>query len=194
MAQQTINLGTGNNTGDAEGLRDGGVKMNANFTELYQKKVGFFDYNDTATTGTPIVVTGGGGFVFLTNNELGAFTNKLYPPYGVTDVWDASLNQFDFNELSLGSKMHYRIDLSLTTTAANQEVNLSIDLAIGGSAYSLSVAQRQYKTAGAYPLVISSYVYMGDANTRDNPAKFKISSPNNATVVVNGWSCYLHIY
>ena len=35
MAQQNINLGTGNNTGDGEGLRDGGVKIQSNFTELY---------------------------------------------------------------------------------------------------------------------------------------------------------------
>lgn len=194
MAQQNLNYGSAANDGTGDGLRDTFIKVEANTTELYQKKVGFFDYNDTATTTTPITVTGGGGFVFLTNNELGAFTNKLYPPYGVTDVWDASLNQFDFTELSLGSKMHYRIDLEITTTAANQEVDLEIDLGIGGSPYSLSVAQKQYKTAGTYPLVLSSYVYMGDTNTRDNPAKFKIASPNNATVVVNGWACYLHIY
>ena len=31
--------------------------------------VGLFDYNDLATITTPIVVTGGAGFVFLTNDE-----------------------------------------------------------------------------------------------------------------------------
>jgi hypothetical protein len=35
MAQQNINLGSGNNTGDGDGLRDGGVKIQSNFTELY---------------------------------------------------------------------------------------------------------------------------------------------------------------
>ena len=35
MAQQNINLGSGNNAGDGEGIRDGGLKINANFTELY---------------------------------------------------------------------------------------------------------------------------------------------------------------
>lgn len=35
MAQQTINLGTVGNDGTGEPLRNGGVKINANFTELY---------------------------------------------------------------------------------------------------------------------------------------------------------------
>ena len=51
--------------------------------------VGILDYNDVATQTTPIEVTGGAGFVDLTNDEQGSSTNKLYPPLGVTDVWDA---------------------------------------------------------------------------------------------------------
>ncbi len=35
MAQQTINIGTGNNTGDGEALRSAFDKCNDNFTELY---------------------------------------------------------------------------------------------------------------------------------------------------------------
>lgn len=35
MSQQSINLGSGPNTGDGDQLRVGGAKINANFTELY---------------------------------------------------------------------------------------------------------------------------------------------------------------
>jgi hypothetical protein len=90
--------------------------------------------------------------------------------------------------------MDYRLDVTITTTAANQEVDLQIELAIGASVYSLSVAQRQYKTAGTYPAVVSNFIYMGDSNTMNNPAKFKISSGNNATVIVNGWACAIILY
>ena len=41
------------------------------------KNHGFFDYNDLATATTPISVTGGAGFTYLTNDALGTFTNKL---------------------------------------------------------------------------------------------------------------------
>lgn len=194
MAKEIINVGAVANDGTGDTLRASMVKANNNFNELYLKKSGFLDYNDAATAITPISVTGGGGFVYLTNDGLGSFTNKTYPPSGVTDVWDSSTNAFDFSELNLGSVMNYRIDVNITTTAANQEVNLQIELAIGASVYSLSVAQRQYKTAGVYPAVISNFIYMGDSNTMDNPAKFKISSSNNATVVVNGWACAINLY
>lgn len=40
MAQQTINLGTGPNTNDGDNLRDGGDKINDNFTELYAALIG----------------------------------------------------------------------------------------------------------------------------------------------------------
>lgn len=39
MAFDPVNLGTGNNTGDGEGLRDGGVKINAMFQELYNSRL-----------------------------------------------------------------------------------------------------------------------------------------------------------
>jgi len=38
MAYQPISLGVGNGTGDGEGLRDGGVKIDQNFEELYASK------------------------------------------------------------------------------------------------------------------------------------------------------------
>ena len=198
MAQSILNVGTSNNSGDGEGLRQGMIKVNANFTELYGevaiKKYGFFDYNDLATATTPLVVTGGGGFTYLTNDELGVNTNKTYPPTGVADVWDSSNNRFDFSELTLGSEVRYRIDLSVTTSAVNQEIDLEIELAIGGSAYSLSVAQRYYKTAGTYPLVVYNSVYIGDANTGSNYGKFRMQSDQGVDVVVNGWACFLNVY
>jgi len=194
MAKEIIGVGTVANDGTGDNFRASMVKANNNFTELYLKKSGFLDYNDAATAITPISVTGGGGFIYLTNDGLGSFTNKTYPPSGVNDVWDSSTNAFDFSELNLGSVIHYRIDLNITTTAANQEVNIQIELAIGANVYSLSVAQKQYKTAGTYPAVFANFIYIGDSNTLDNPGKFKISSPNNATVVVNGWVCDINLY
>lgn len=194
MAQQSINIGTSNNSGNGEGLRSAFDKCNDNFSELYVKNYGFFDYNDLSTATTPISITGGAGFTYLTNDELGSFTNKTYPPTGVTDVWDASNNRFDFGELILGSEMRYRIDLEYTTLSANQEVELAIELAIGGTPYTLNVSSDYYKTAGTHQLTIYNSVYMGDTNTLNNYAKFKVQSANNVDVQVNGWACFIHLY
>lgn len=158
------------------------------------KKTGFIDYNDTATTATPISVTGGGGAEYLTNDGLGAFTNKLYPPTGITDVYDTTADQFDFSELTLGSKLHYRVDVDLTISGSNASVELQVELAIGGSAYTLDVGRQFFKTSGTYNMTMSSWFYMGDSNTIDNGAKFKINSTNDLDIKVNGWACHISIY
>lgn len=74
MAIQLINTGTGNNTGDGEGIRSGGLKINANFQELYLQ-AGHASYTDTsATSGSPFV--------------LSADTDTILPINGVT-VYDS---------------------------------------------------------------------------------------------------------
>lgn len=156
--------------------------------------IGFFDYNDLTTQTTPIVVTGGGGFVDLTNDEAGPNTNKNYPPNGITNVWDVANQRFDFAELTLGSRMAFRLDIEITTTAVNQTIDTEIQLAIGGTTYTLAVTHEQYKAVGVYQVVKSSFVYMGDDNTRNNYGKFRIKSDGNMTVKVNGWACYIDLY
>ena len=148
---------------------------------------GLFDYNDLATQTTPIVVTGGGGFVDLTNDELGSFTNKSYPPDNVTDVWDTNTNRFDFTELSLGSQVHIRLDLEVTNSAPNTQIDIALEAGLGASPYDIQWLDIFEKTATAHKIVVSSFLYMGDLNTRDNPAKFKIEADGNCTVKVNGW-------
>jgi hypothetical protein len=194
MAQEIINLGTVADDGTGDNLRVGGQKINDNFTELYGKRSGVFDYSDLGTTSSPISVTGGAGFVYLTNDELGASTNKLYKPNGVTDVWNAATNEFDFSELPLGSKIEIRLDLSVTTANNNTQVDAALDLGIGGSPYTLQWVDIFEKKAGVHSIVSTSFIYIGDTNTQNNPAKFKIESDLNTTVVVNGWACYIHLY
>ena len=170
----------------------GAIKVNASGTII--QKHGFFDYNDLATATTPISVTGGSGFSYLTNDELGSFTNKLYPPDGVTDVWDASTNAFDFSELNLGSKVELRVDVEVTIAGANAEVDISIDLGIGVAIYTIAVGRQYFKSAGTYHIVLSNFIYIGDTATLNGGGKFKIESSNDMDVVVNGWACYISNY
>ena len=181
-------------TGDIGGTQgDTGIQGSTG-TASSEKLVGFFDSNDVTTSGTPLNVLGGTGVKYLTNDEAGPFTNKAYPPLGVTGVWDVGNNEFNFSQLTLGSKVEYRLDLAITTTTANQVVDIFFELAIGGTPYDLSIANQYYKSADTYNLNVSNFIYMGDTNTRDNAAKFKLSSTNDASIVVNGWACFVHLY
>ena len=150
-------------------------------------KIGFLDYNDLATTTTPLSVTGG-GTVKLTNDGLGTFTNKLYPPDGVTDLWDTTTQLFDFTELSLGAVVHERLDISITTTGANAEVTGEIELGIGNFPYTLNIFRQYFKNAGTYNITIGNFIYMGDNNTLTGGGEFKVTSSNAASIVVNGWA------
>jgi len=151
--------------------------------------IGFLDYNDATTASTPINVTGGAGYTYLTNDGAGAFTNKAYTPSGVTDVWDASINKFDWSDLQLGDMVDVRLDIEVTTSGANQAFDVALEMATDGSSYDIPFEIALVKTAGATNVNRYNGVYMGDANTLDNRARFKIQSDGNATVVVRGWYC-----
>ena len=151
--------------------------------------IGFADYNDSATAGTPVVIPNTSTFIDLPNDELGAFTNKAYLPPGVTDVWNASTGLFDWSELSLGDMVDIRLDIVVTTASNNQQVLISLELGTGAFSYAIPSAQLDFKSSGTDQLNRFNGIYMGDANTLNNGGKFKVASDGNATVVVNGWYC-----
>ena len=189
MAKQVISIGTVPNDGTGDPLRDAMDKTNDNFTELYDR-TGFFDYNDLATTATPIAVTSGTSPLALPNDELGPFTNKTYPPLGVTDVWDAAGGVFDWTELSLGDLVDIRLDVDIITTVVNTEIKIDLSLGTGGSAYNIPwILETNFKATGTHKLNRFNGIYIGDTNTLNNGGQFMISTDSNCTFVVNGWYC-----
>jgi hypothetical protein len=191
MAQQILNVGTASGSGDGEPLRTGMVKVNANFTELYNgvegQMSGFFDYNDT---GLSVPITSAGSPVIMTNDELGAFTNKAYAPLGVTDVWDSGTNMFDWSELKLGDTVDVRLEFNLTTVSVNTQIHVDLHLGTGGGAYSIPfVSETDYKNTGTRVVNVYNGIYMGNINTLDNGGQFKISTDKDCSIVVRGWYC-----
>ena len=148
---------------------------------------GFADYNDAATAITPLVVTGGGGDVQITNDTLGAFTNTAYLPSGVTSIWNSTTNQFDFSQLSLGDMIDIRLELKPTIAGQNSEVEIDLELGVGGSPYTISFGRQSFKTSGVKRIDRFNGIYMGDSNTLNNPGRFLIRSDTNLDLVVSGW-------
>ena len=153
---------------------------------------GVYDYNDLATTSTPIPLTLAGTWYELTNDGAGAFTNKTYALAGLTDIWNVSTNQFEWSNgtlLSLGDTVDIRVDIDIITTGANKAVEVDIELGIGGSPYRLPIIPLEnFKTAGTYHDVRLMSIYLGDTNTLDFPAKIEATADGTGvSVVVNGW-------
>lgn len=154
--------------------------------EAIQGQIGFADYNDTATTGTPISVSAT-TWTKLTNNGAGTNTLKKLPA-GVTDLWNTSTNQLSLSQLPLYSMVECRVDIVVTTSGVNQAVNLRANLAIGDAiAFSLPAGEFFFKTAAAHTIVATIPLYIGSAPVRANPGEFQIYSDATCTVKVNGW-------
>lgn len=148
---------------------------------------GFFDYNDTATSVTPIPISAGIEAA-LTNDAAGQFTLKDFAPYGVTDVWDPVTNKFDFSELPLGSMIGIRITLDVTTVSNNTDVDFHLNMAIGsGAEYELRFDRNVFKNAGTYQISRTIDFYLGNAETRDFPAEVAVTMDGNGSVTVLGW-------
>ncbi len=152
-------------------------------------KMGFFDYNDLATQTTPVNVPGGLVNTDIPNDGLGPFTSKAYAPAGVTNVWDAQAGRFDWGQLRLGDTLDIRLDLLVTTTSPNQEVEVDLLLGEGAGEYAIPFMAMVVKATGEHKFVQYNGVYMGDENTLGNPAHFQIRSDDPLTLVVNGWYC-----
>ena len=152
---------------------------------------GSFDVADTDTTTTPISITGGGGFVQLTNNGLGSQTNNSYPPNGITELWDTTDDDFSFSQLNLGDIVDIRADITVITAAPNTQIELILQAGIGVSAFPVSWDNQFYGSADTYSLVRSSFVTMQTTTILNGTAEFQFKSDKTCTVTVNGWNYYI---
>lgn len=142
---------------------------------------GWIDYNDT----TGDVVMSADTWTTIPNNGLGAFTNKNYPPHGVTELMDVATGAIDPTELSLGDIVLIRNDFTITPQTNNTALDFRYTLGNGGGAYTLEQQLgRLDRGAGVgyrFSLRIDS-IYMGDANTRDNPIGMQVKCSGVATL------------
>lgn len=149
---------------------------------------GYFYVADLATQTTPLA------FVVstplqLTNDGGGAFTNYAQAPYGVSDIWDNSRNQFAFEKLSVGDAVLVRTDLLISTTSINQNLRLYIKLGIGTpSEYDLLIDSWNERIVVTFEKFIKDVSFSIDnEDWRTAPAKIYILSDDNGSVKVNGW-------
>jgi hypothetical protein len=159
--------------------------QNPSFTSA---AVGFWDYNDTATVSTPILLTLANTEYQLTNNGLGANTLKTYRLPSITEIFNTSTNYFQFTGLQLGDVVDIRADIEIVTTSANNVVDMLVEFGIGSSPYKITFDQRYFKTAGTHKVTVPISFYLGNSLTLNNPARILVKNDSTgASVRVNGW-------
>ena len=149
---------------------------------------GWADYEDVATTGTPIAVSAVP--VVLTNDGLGVDTNTSYLPVGgngITQLWDTSSNGFDFSDLEVGDMVDIRMDITMIITSNNTAVDVDLYMGSGGSIVVPFISQQNFKSTGSFEVIRYMGIYIGSEDVRDNLAQLKVSADNNCTCTVHGW-------
>jgi hypothetical protein len=142
---------------------------------------------DSATASSPITHSASSTTTFLTNNALAARTAS-FNPNSNANLWNTSTNKFDFSSLKIGDIVEFRVDL-LVNHGAAQELNIVADIAEGtASPYTLNVNHAYYKTASTnVPITAMFRLYIGDDDTKNASTRFRLTSVDAATVVVEGW-------
>ena len=131
MAQQTINVGTGPNNGTGEGLRDSMVKVNDNFTEIYNVH-GWGNYSDAETTPATQSITTTASKLQIDGG--GSSSNSAYLPReirGSSELWDTTNDCIV--PVSLGDAYMVRVGLEVTAKTGGAGT-IYIQLDIGGAA------------------------------------------------------------
>jgi hypothetical protein len=148
---------------------------------------GVWDYNDTLTSTSPILLTTAGAEYQLTNNGAGVNTNTTYGLPGVS-IYNTSTGYFNFSDLKLGDSIDVRVDAELTTTSASNLLTLIFELGIGTTPYKLNVDQRYFKTASAHKVVANAHIYIGNTVTKNGLGRFLASCDSTgSSVKINGW-------
>lgn len=154
------------------------------FQNTNKEYLGVYDYSNTLSeqsyTSTPI---------YLNNNGEGDFTNKEYAFSEIEDIFDTSINSFNFINLELGDKVDIRIDVDIQITTSNQHAKVSLELAIGATPYEISILDRDFKKATTHAnITVSNFFYIGNEITKKYPAKLKFTSDASANITLNGFA------
>ena len=156
---------------------------------LPKSSLGYFDYADLATQTTPITVLPNTQ-TLLTNDTLGDDTNTSQPPYGVSAIWVADSDEFNFQQLSVGDTVDIRVHLKTTTTSANQKYHIDMKFAFDGpDEFENRIFSQYVKNASEDEQSFVTTLYIGSESVRTYPARLYITSDDDATVEVVGWFC-----
>lgn len=150
--------------------------------------IGWYDYADLATQTTPQSISANTR-TDVNNDGQGTYTTNAFGVPGIVDIYDGTSGEFDFSKLKIGDVVGIRIDFEYDTQSNNQTVRQRLDLAVGSaSAYSIKWgSENVFKHKGVHEFSVYNKIYIGNNETRNNPAKFSIFSDGDLDLTVNGY-------
>ena len=145
---------------------------------------GYEDHNDTGTTQNMTKDVD----MLLENDGLGAFTDETNIIPGRGSIWNSTTHQFEFDTAGLvvGDTVTMRFDMLITTGAANTDVLLRLDAAVGGlGPFSLNVARYSFKNIGEQAVTAIMELHIGSTDIIDFPMEVILQADAAGSSVVN---------
>ena len=102
---------------------------------------------------------------------------------------NVSTGAFDPTQLDFGDTMLIRNDFAVTPNTNNALLELRYQLGTGAGSYTLQKTVGRLDSGSGIPYRFSlepDQIYMGDANTRDNPITLQLRLSSDGTVVTAG--------
>ena len=162
--------------------------FNSGYIAAPKNLTGFADYNDLATSTTPIALTAN-TWTDIPNDGAGPYTNLNFLPTGITTLLDTSTGYLDLTELELGDSVIIRNDFTVTPNGNRANLNFRYELGAGLGVYTLDYFVGRLDSGAGLQYRYNLYthlIYLGDDNTRNNPIKLQLNLSKNGSFVNNG--------
>lgn len=151
MAQEIINIGSSENDGTGDALRNAFIKSNNNFTELYSGK------QDTLISGTNIkTINGnsilGAGNLFISSGITGSGTDNYIPRFNGTTALENSIIYDNGTNVGIGTtttqgKLHIRQTANLGGLVGNSLILQTIENSGGNGSNQVFIKDYAYRDA-----------------------------------------------
>ena len=144
-------------------------------------KYGWFNVHDSNYLVPQVYTALGANWDKISDDGAGPLSNSAHKPTSITKVWDTTTSQLDFNDLTAGDSFEIRVDLDITTSSANQEVDIRGEFAIGASPYTVSFYHNTFKSSGVHQIMVYIGGPISSETTRVNPGEIQIYSNADLT-------------
>lgn len=144
------------------------------------------NYRIVNSASPAVALTAAGTFYTITNDKLGAGTSSIYGVSGVTNVFDATNNQFILSGFAIGDLLMVSAEVDVTVGTANTAVDVVLDLGVGDpGTYTIPLlALTNIKTASTVRLVCQKWVAIRDNITLVNPARIRARADTTGATVL----------
>jgi len=150
---------------------------------------GFVDYSHSGGGQAAAANT----WITLNNDGAGASTNTGSLPSGVTSMLLS--NSVDLSDLSIGDYIVVRSTFAVTPTTNNQSIDLQYTLGTGVASYTVGGFAGQLRQGAGISekFSITELIYVGDANTRNNPVGIQVRTSGPSTIQNIGFAAGISI-